>query len=576
MTWRIIRALQVMQWRLVINGLTHSKQRGEMESLSRLTDFILPILMGIILIPLTLAFTAGGGLAGYFLATATRNPQKIAMVLGFGLCLPCAWVLFRPFGMLASRQVERNDLVRLLPIPHWLLRHLELFRALHEPVFLVFVPGLLLLPLGILVGGKPLFALAALVASLLLIAFLACTATLIALAAQLLLRNRRRGEVVGLIFVLIMSMLGILPQFFAHNGRHSRANKPAIERPLPDQVPDGSIPEGSFEELQLPRGVRALPPFLYGEVLCKGAISEWRDTGIALGGLLAISAVMYSLSIPIYRRLTETPAVSSSGNKNETVGDATGNIPFVPAAIAAVAINNFRVLIRTIRGKLAIVSPLIVAVMFTFMARQGGPNGAGFMSNPLMIGGFIVLVGFGNLGIFTVNQFAIMGSGLILEFLQPIAPRTLLRGRMLAATGLFLLGLTPALITLAVLMPSTAPALLPMLFFAGLSVDFLLFPLAALLSMIFPKRADLSSAGRGAQPHAAAGMLHFFAVVPAALPAAGLIALSLLMFHSKALATLLTGGWAVLTFFIALAVIRPLEATLLNRRENLALVAVGR
>jgi len=124
MTWRIVRALQYLQWRLAINNVTHSRQRGELENLSRLADFILPIILGIVLIPLTLVLTAGGGMAGYFLADATHDPRTIAMVLGFGLCLPCVWVLFRPFRMLASRKVERNDLVRLLPIPRWLLHHL--------------------------------------------------------------------------------------------------------------------------------------------------------------------------------------------------------------------------------------------------------------------------------------------------------------------------------------------------------------------------------------------------------------------------------------------------------------------
>ena len=573
MTWRIVRALQYLQWRLAINNVTHSRQRGELENLSRLADFILPIILGIVLIPLTLVLTAGGGMAGYFLADATHDPRTIAMVLGFGLCLPCVWVLFRPFRMLASRKVERNDLVRLLPSPRWLLHHLELFRALHEPVFLAFVPGLLLLPLGILVGGKVLLAFAALAAGLLIIAFLACTATLIALAVQLLLRNRKRGEVAGLAFFLIASIVGLLPQFFAHNHepRRSGASSSEIERPMSQEQPDRSL-----GDLELPRAVRALPPFLYGDVLGRGATGDWPGAGLAFCGLFAQCAVIYSVSIPIYRRLTVTPAVSSSTRKDEVITDATGAIPFVPGAIAAVALTSFRVLIRTVRGKVAVAMPIMIAVVISSAARQVGADGIGFVANPLVVGAFTVLVSMAHLGAFTTNQFAVMGQGLILEFLQPIAPRTLLRGRFLAATAMFVVGVTPGLLALFVLLPHSTLSLLPTLFFAALSVNFLAFPVAALLAMVFPKLADLSSVGRGSQPHAAAGMLQLLGVMPAALPSAALIALALLVFHSQLLAAILTAGWTLAAFCIALGAMRLLEPVLLKRRENLALVAVGK
>jgi len=87
---------------------------------------------------------------------------------------------------------------------------------------------------------------------------------------------------------------------------------------------------------------------------------------------------------------------------------------------------------------------------------------------------------------------------------------------------------------------------------------------------------NLGRLGQAGKPHSTAAMLSFFAQGFALLPPAGCIAVAWLALKNLTLAPLLTGAWAIVVWFIAVAALRPVARAVAARRENLALVAMGR
>jgi hypothetical protein len=171
-----------------------------------------------------------------------------------------------------------------------------------------------------------------------------------------------------------------------------------------------------------------------------------------------------------------------------------------------------------------------------------------------------------------MNQFAIDGPGLTLEFLSPLDDRDLLRGKALGNAVIAVVPVLTCVAGAAVLFP--AGSLSDWLsILLGLAATYLLLaPIAAAVSAVFPRAVDLNSIGRGSNAHGAATLLGLAAMIVAgAVPLA--IALVTTRFLDRPqLALIFICAWFVLCAVMCTILFAPARSILARRRENLILI----
>ena len=575
MTLRLLRAMAWLQWRLLVNGLKGGRRRDSLERFSRWSDAAGPAVAAILLIPGLLVMAAAGGFAGWTLASRPASLDGVAFALAMGFLAPILWFLMRPLAFAGHGGFERAELLRLLPVPASFLHRVELVRAALDPVFLLFAAAALALPVGTLIGGRPLLTLVAAAAGAALFAFFACLSALLSLGMQLLLRDRRRGELVTLLLFLVLSAAGVIPQFFAH--AHRPAGNPPAAAPAPARVPRERHPtptaaEGRFE---VPSALRYLPSGLFAAAVAAGAAGRDGDAALDLGALALLAALGYAATAALHRRLLETPETTGSRVSRAPMRVQTARFPGLSSAVSATAAVQLRALLRTVRGKMLLISPLFTTTLFAVAFTRGG-SGAAFLAQPAAIAGIAVLIALANLASVTCNQLAADDSALVLEFLQPLAERDLLIGKLAGSTVVFAVSVSIALLPLFVIVPGVSAALLLAVLLGGLATHFVLAPVNALLSTLFPKKVDLGKLGAAGKPHSAAALLSFGAQIVALIPAAGCIFFAWSVLGHVALAPVFTGVLAAAAGGAAVAVMPLVARAVVARRENLVLVAAGR
>ena len=105
----------------------------------------------------------------------------------------------------------------LLPIPRQTLYAAQAAGALSEPWVLISLPVVLAIPVGLALGGAGLSAALSLAAGLLLILCLIGLSTLSTLLLHLLVRDRRRGELLALVFIVLVPAVAMLPGLLANS-----------------------------------------------------------------------------------------------------------------------------------------------------------------------------------------------------------------------------------------------------------------------------------------------------------------------------------------------------------------------
>ncbi len=567
MTLRLLRAMAWLQWRLLVNGLKGGRRRDSLERFSRWSDAAGPALAAVLLIPGALLMAAAGGLAGWMLGSRPGSHAGIVFALALGFLAPIIWFLMRPLAFAAHGGVERGELLRLLPVPASFLHRVELFRAALDPIFLLFAAAALALPLGTLIAGRPLLTLAAAVAGVLLLVFFACFSALLSLGMQMLLRDRRRGELVTLLLFLGLSAAGVAPQFFAHEHRTARA------RPAVATAPAPAPSEPAFE---IPAALRFLPSGLYAAGVSAAVSGRGAAMGLDLGILALLAPLGYAATVALHRRLLETPETAGPRVSRAPMRVRTARFPGLSAAAAATAAAQLLVLLRTVRGKMLLLSPLFTTTLFAVAFTRTDGRHAAFLAQPVAIAGIAVLIALANLSSVACNQLAADDSALVLEFLQPLGECDLLLGKFAGSTVVFAASVSIALLPLFVIFPGVSPALLLAVLLGGLATHFVLTPVNALLSAVFPKRVDLGKLGAAGKPHSAAAIMSFGAQILVSLPAAACILVAWRVFGRLALAPVFTGALAIAAGIAAVAAMPLVARAVVARRENLVMVAAGR
>lgn len=564
---RFLRAFAWLRWRILMNALERSGRRDAVERFSRVTEQLGPILLALLLVPGALGLAALGLFAGRAIGGGEFGAWP-ALTLRFTLLVLFLTAVLSPLLFPAARQPRNLVRLLLLPVPHRVLFMIESASCMADPWIAIILPALLTVPLGLLWAGRPLAAAMGLAGGAALFAVVIGAAYLATSLFLLIMRDRRRGELLAVALVFAPLMFSVLQMAGANRREERRRQAPAAEaRRAPDFEAFNRAPGDS--------PARFFPTEMYAATMIEPAARPGRALG-ALAGLLVLVAAVQGLSWLVYRRLLAGPAGGGRTRTARAAGSSWERLPGLTNAGSAVALAQLRLMFRAPRGRIALATPLLVTAFLSIPAFLSGdsmsfglPSGVLFA---MLAGAFALLA----VGPIALNQFAADGAGLTLELLAPIGNRDLVAGK---AYGLVACAVGPALVAQGLIYAlfrdtPLALALAPPL--ATVAAALALAPVWALLSAIFPRAVNLNSIGRDGNPHGMANLLGGLALVAALVPAAGLGLAAVWGLGRPGLAAPLVAVWCGAAWLVGRGLMAPAERILRARRENLALVAQGR
>lgn len=558
---RIFRAFLWLRWRVLINSLERTGARDTIERFSLATEKLGPIMALVLLVPSSATLAVLGLVAGYGEATG-EWPLPIELVRYF-LLASTAFTLIGPI-ILPMRDGGNAVRFLLLPIPRLALYMAHVTGALADPWVLLTVPPLLTIPIGLAAGGRLLAAAFALVAGTAFLLIVAGLTSLISSTIHLLLRDRRRSDLVMLFLVVALPMLGLAPSILTAQRASERSAAKADGRHSTRQAP-------STVEIAARRAYAYLPSELYTKAATIGD-SRRRTAVFPLAGLAVIALAVQALAFGAFTRMLDTPQSLGARRGGAFGGLWARRIPGLTPGASAVALAQVRLAMRTPRGRSMLAAPLLMLLVFGFMIqRQGEMPFAGVaLHTGLSLATFVTFIALLSILPFAMNQFAIDKAGFTRQMLLPLSIGDLLAGK---AVGNALVAAMPAaccLVLSAILFPGGSPALWVALPIALAGTYILVAPVAAALSAIFPRTVDLSSIGNGSNAHQAAGLLGLLSFGLAAAPSALLALFSARLLHRPEFTPLLLTAWLVIASIVSRLLFIPVRRLVASRCETLA------
>jgi hypothetical protein len=567
--FRTLRAFAWMRWRVLMNSIERTGTRDTLERLSLAVEQIGPLIALGLMLPSAALLAVLGGYAGYLLPGAERvtsfNAIRILLGVATGFCV---------LGPILLPTMERTSAVRLLllPIPQRVLYVAQASGALSDPWLLLAVPLLLGIPVGLALHGALAGAAIAVLASLALITTLVGLSALTAFALHLLVRDRRRGELVTLLVVIILPAIGLLPSLLITS--KTRAERRAEEIARAERLARG-------EETRLERAARVaaraymvLPSELAARATKSTADGDAGAALAPLAGLAVTGLAFHGVAFAAFGRLLAAPGSASRRQSVAATPARHAWIPGLSRAEAAVAQAQLRLALRTPRGRSMLISPLIVFAMFAALALRQREVELGHLS----LNGGLMLTAFGcaicllSILPFALNQFAVDRAGLTLTLLSPISDRDLLIGK---AVGNGLIAAIPAVLCLVIAYAVFRDG--PLALWVNIVPAFIATyatsaPAAAALSAIFPRSVNLNSIGRGSNAHGLASFIGMLTMLAAGLPAAALTFVFARIVGSPVLALVFVTAWSVVALVGSRLLFGVVASIFERRRENLGMV----
>ena len=555
---RIFRAFFWMRWRVLVNSLDRTGSRDTLERFSIAAGKLGPIMTMVLLIPSALAFFVLGIAAGFGTATGSMlMPMEVLRYLTF---LGIALTVLGPI-VLPTRDGGSVTRLLLLPIPRTALYMAQVAGALADPWTALMAATLVGVAIGMAVGLSAPGILVTVAAGLGFLLFLTGLASLASSVIHLLLRDRRRGDLVMLVLVLIIPIVAIAPQFFFKEPRVDGRRMTRAERQA--QPPS-----------QTERAVLRLLPYVPSEMYYRAAKNgpAPANAALPLAGL-AIAALGVQLAgFAAYRRVLDMPANQGIRRAGSFGGLWNRVIPGLSPAASAVAFAQLRLALRSPRGRATIGSPLLMPLVLAALTyNRGGLPIPGFQGHYGLalaaMGCFAAILGMIPIA---MNQFAIDKAGFSRYMLSPLSIGQLVLGK---AVGNALIVAGPMIFCFVlpiVILPGGSPALWVALALAVIATFVLLAPASAALSAVFPKAVDLNSIGNGSNAHQGATLLGMLAFVVATAPAGLLAFVATRWLHRPELAALFLLAWCALAFAISYLLFIPVRRLVANRCETLA------
>ncbi len=555
----IFRAFLWMRWRVLVNSLERTGSRDTLERFSVAAGKLGPIMAMVLLIPSSIGLFVLGITAGF--GTATGSMLLPMEALRYLMFLGLALTVLGPV-VLPTRDGGSVTRLLLLPIPRTALYMAQVAGALADPWIALLVPTLAGVAIGMAVGLSAAGTIVALAAGAAFLLFVLGLASLASSLLHLLLRDRRRGDVVMLLLVLVIPILTITPQLFLYQRSMTGRKLTRAERQ--------ARPPSDTERAVL-RLLRYVPSDLYYRA-AKHAPAP-ADATLPLAGLAIAAFGVHVAGYAAYRRVLDMPASQGIRRAGAFGGLWDRVIPGLSPAASAVAFTQLRLALRSPRGRATIGSPLLMPVVLVGL----GYNRGG-LPIPDSIQGHYALA-LAAMGCFTailglipisMNQFAIDKSGFTRFMLSPLGMGELLLGK---AVGNALIIAGPVLFCFvlpSLILPGGSPALWLALALALVATFVLLAPAAAALSAVFPKAVDLNSIGNGSNAHQAAGLLGMVAFALSAGPSVLLTFLAVGVLHRSELAPLFLLAWCALAAGISYLLFIPVRRLVASRCETLA------
>ncbi len=558
-----------MRWRVLMNSLERTGARDHVERLSLALEQIGPLIAVALVIPSMVILFGTSVFAGFRLASTER-----AIVLAVLRILLAAASVLCIIGPLMLPSMERTTAVRLLllPIHRRTLYVTQLASTVSDPWVLLAIPAVIGLPVGLAIGGAFVAATIGLVAGVLFLLTLVGLSAIASTVLSLIFRDRRRGELLALIFVVVIPVVSSLPGLlFATAGNFDRAgwHRPtraerAAER---QQSPPRSVQIAR-------RAIAYVPSELLVSSMRSTTQREIGSAGLSLLSLGVFVIALHGASMLMFGRLLDSPASGTSGRTRSSTAVWTIRVPGLRRGAAAVAQAHLRLAMRTNRGRSMMISPLIVFPILTIVARRlAGIGEIPFIFDGLSVAAFGSGVALLSILPFAMNQFAIDRAGLTMEFLLPLSTEEILIGKFI---GTGVIALVPAVVCMLVafvflphgsLIPWVS---LPLAFIA---TYLLVAPLAAALSAVFPRSVNLNSIGNASNAHGLAGVFGLAAFGAAGAVPAFIAFVSVVLLRRPTLAPVLMAVWCGIALVFSWLSVPVVTAIVNRRRENLAMVA---
>jgi hypothetical protein len=557
-----LRAFAWLRWRMLINSLEKTGARDTVERFSIAIEKLGPIMAAVLMVPSALILAAAAVASGFALARGDQHSLFFEAARYLLFLVPIIAI----FGPLFLPAADRTNPVRLLllPIPRSTLYVAQSSSAFGDVWVLLMLPLVLFVPVGLLAGGAVVAALLSLVAGVLLVLVIVGITSLATSVLHVLVRNRRRGELLALLFIVVIPAASMLPGLL--NGlRHVPG---AGER---------ATPIARLPEWVKTAGVRAFnlyPPEAYARSTRSAAVGDVATAGAGLIALAAAGLVIHGLGMAAFAKVLDSPGSTGARRAVPTRAAWGRKLPGLSSGASAVALAQLRLALRTPRGRSIVLSPVVVTGIFAFVARNpmGSLDSGPFEFNSgLSIAGFASFVGFLAVLPIAMNQFAIDNAGLTLALLSPLSDREYLTGKAVGNGLIAALPISLSFLAALVLLPGGSTALWLSIPLALLSSYFLIAPVAATLSALFPRVVDLNSIGRGSNAHGLASLLGMIGFVASTLPAA-LVAFSASHWLHNSFTPLLLVLWCIVSYAIGRLLFIPARRIFAKRRENLAML----
>lgn len=560
----VLRAFAWLRWRMFINALERTGSRDVLERFSLAIEQLGPIMAAVLLIPSCLSLMSLGAAGGYALANGeaaswlARGPRYL-------LLLAPILSLAGPLLLPASDRMSPVRML-LLPIGRGTLYLAQSAAALGDVWVVLTLAILSGLPLGLLAGGAVPAAVLAILAGLLLILMLLALSAVATSVAHLVARDRRRGELLALLFLLLIPVVGILPG----------ALSGALDRRGTDTPGHGrlsALARAPWLDATMQGAAQAYPPELYSRAAAAAASGRSRDALTSVAALAAEALALHALGFLLFQRALDASG-SGGARRDAPTGMAWRRpLPGLSPATSAVARAHFALARRTPRGRAILLSPIALVVASVILLRQhyhltiaGVPIDSG-----LALACFASLVCLMATLPFSMNQFAVDGAGLTRVLLLPLDDRQYLAGK---AVGNAFIAAVPASLCLTAEYCITtgtralsAWAAVPL---GLIAVALLVSPVAAMLSALFPRVVDLNSIGTRGNAHGLAGLLGVLSFLLAAACTLGIGAAATYGLPHPAAQLAVLGVWCAISACVCLALFVPARRVFAARRGNLA------
>jgi len=566
---RILRAFAWLRWRMLINSLEKTGARDRLERFSIAMERLGPIMAGIIMIPSTIVLAVIAAAGGYGLGPGDQPSMLFEAVRYILFFAPIASIL----GPLFLPAADRANPVRmlLLPIPRRTLYVAQAATTFGDVWIVLIVPIVLFVPIGLAAAGAIGSAVVAFAAGLLLLAIVIALSAITTSVLHLIARDRRRGELLALLFIVIIPAASMLPGLL-NAERHTRGATRRGPAPEGIHLPAWAVKTGGI-------AFALYPTELYVRSTRAIAASDVRSAATRLAALGAGALALHAFGIFVFARVLESPG-AGGGRRTAASRTAWGlTLPGLSPGASAVALAQLRLALRTPRGRSILLSPLVMMGVFAAvilrrpggldiggMAVNGGPGFAAFTS-------FICLVA--TLPI-VMNQFAVDRAGMTLALLSPLSDAEYLTGK---AVGNALIALPPAAICVLAslaIFRSGPPALWVALALSLITSFLLISAPAAMVSAVFPRLVDLNSIGRASNAHGLAGLLGMLSFVIAGGSNILIVLAATTLLRKPSLIPLLLASWCVVAFIISRFLFVVARRVFAARRENLALLLSDR